>query len=932
MKAVYTKTTCAWHIRFVMMLALILFLTGVAGAQPRRGPGAGRDRPPEPALTPEIAIADGETTPVALNLRNANIDAVIKFISDNTGKPVLKDKKVSAALTISSPSKMQPYEALDLIYDALRLEGFAVIETDEVIQIVPAEDTAKYPIETFTGDLPDEVLRQKGRLIRKAIPLRNVRATKMKEYLDPLMGPYANVAADERTNKLIILDSVRNIERYEDLLAEWDIIGFDDMEVHVVRLEYADATVLQQILNETVVKAATGGRRQGEQTQDTGFVTAVADTRTNSVVIAAPRERIDSILDFVKRLDVPKPKEVDVHVVPIKYADAESIASAVTPLFRRRASQAEEDQVEIRATGRDNSLLIMASQDNYETIMKVIRTIDTEEAQKRETRKFELKYLDATDTAEELRNLYGEMQQSNRAWWMASSNDQEEVNIVPISRTNSIIVIAAPQEFKLIESLIEEIDHPVDVEEALPKIYRIKYAQATDIVKTLNQIFEQEDSGSSDPWAWWRDDSSKTESLIGRLTGQIRFSVDANTNSIIAVTNNRANYDVVDRLVEQLDTSIPELANTMIVTLQHADATKLSNSLNSLFGRPARPQGRQGGQGENRETEEETVSEPFTFWWGDDQRQADELPISNLIEQVRFVPDARTNTILVTTAAQNFDVIRSLVEDLDREEPQVLIRVRVLEVNRDRSDRVGLRWSPDGSIYTTEDLDNALMAGGGYEWSDTFSNGRGVISSSAEVDLLLQLLMRNLDAEIIISPLLYVSNNETGDIFVGENIPRLENSQFTAEGTRNDSFKYEDIGISMDITPKISATGQVVLKVNLTTSQTTGETRFGSDIVQKREYNTKLAVEDGETMVLGGIRLDTDQTILRRIPILGHLPLVGVLFRNTEITKSTTDLYAFITPEVITTTIEARKAKEEVERTIDESREKVRDKFPFIFE
>lgn len=896
-------------------------------------------------LETEVEDHDSLTTPpIDFKLKNADIDSIVDFVGKYTNKPVMKDKKVSAKLTISAPEKILPYQALDLIYDALRLEGFVVIENEDLIQIVSAEDTSKFEIQTFTDPLPEEVARQKGRLIRKIIPLQNVLAENMKAQIEPLLGKHASVSADQRTNKLIVTDTIRNIDRYESILAQLDVVGFDNMEVRIVTLEYADATVLADILDETVVKAGGDGRpqRPGE-TPEQGFVSVIPDVRTNSLVIASPMERMESIVDFIRRLDVPKPTEVGVHVVQIQYADAQAISRAVSDLFQRRSTgKSLADTIEVRATGRDNALLILASDENYDLIMEVIQALDTEDAQKRETRKFELEHLDADDTAEELKSLYNETQQSNRFFFYSSRfSNEPQVNFVPITRANAILVIAPPTEFKLIESLIDEIDQPINTEEVLPRFYQLKNARARDVTDVLNDVFALEDSGSSnDYWNWWRDDTEE-ESIVGRLTGKIKFSFDENTNSVIAISNNASNYEIVDRMIQELDRSIPELANTLVVQLQYADAKKLADTLNTLFGKPVAPEGSE---------DEEAQQERFTYWWGaDEDREEDDVPISKLIDQVRFVPDMRTNSILVITAAQNFDIVEGLIRDLDKEEPQVLIQVRIVEVRRDKDQRTGLRWTPDATAYSPEDLDNAVRVMQGLDLLDTFGGeiggitdvnstslqgrtlsttldaSRGILSTSVNIDLLLQLLIKNLDSEIVISPSLYVSNNEPGRIFVGENIPRLKNSQLTAEGTRNDSFENEDIGIDMKITPNISSNGLVVLTVELSTAQTTGQTRFGSDILQKREYNTKVAVQGGETMVLGGIRLTNKLDQVRKFPILGSIPLIGYLFRNTVKVDTSTDLYAFITPEIIASRQEGNKATTRIRDEIGDVQEGIRE-------
>lgn len=913
----------------IASLLAVAFLVLTAAAQEPQPPG--ETKADDSATTETV---HDPNAPIDFNLKNANIDSVIGFLTEHTGKPVMKDKKVNAQLTISAPEKIPPHQALDLVYDALRLEGIAVIETENLLRLVPEDQTKNFDIQTFTGELPPEVARQKGRIIRKIIPLQNVRVSVMKEHLDPSLPKYAAIVADERTNKLIVTDTVRNIERYEGLLAELDIVGFDNMDVRIVQLEHADATVLADILKETVVKAAPTAGKPGTPGTE-GSVVVMADVRTNSLVIAAPMERMNTVVDFVTRLDVPKPKEVSVHVVEIKFADAQQIATAVSQIFQRRTiGKSLQDTVEVRATGRDNALLVLASEENYQIIMEVINALDTEEMQKRETRRFELKHLDAEDTAAELTKLYGDVQQNNRRMFFFSSSGRDqggEVKFVPITRTNTVLVIAPPSEFKLIESLVLEIDQPVDIDEALPKFYRLKYSKAVDVEEVLNEAFSISQDSSNNYWDFWYGGEKEEKPQVGRLTGKVKFVADETTNSIIAITNNASNYEVIDRMIERIDASYPELANTMIVTLKHADAQKLSDTLNTLFGKPVRPEQKEGED-----------QDGFSFWWGQQEQRDDDRPISNLIEQVRFVPDPRTNSILVTTAAQNFEVIRGFIEDLDRNEPQVLIRVRIVEIKKSGDSRVGLRWTPDAGSYSPEDLDNSIRVMQSLDFIDTFGGrqggditvssttptgrtlgttvdaSRGVLGTSINMDLLIQMLLKNLDSEIVISPAIYVSNNEKGRIFVGENIPRLKESQLTAQGTRNDSFENQDIGIDMTVTPNINLDGTVVLNVQLSTTQTTGETRFGSDILQKREYTTKVAVQDGETMVLGGIRLTTQQETVRKYPILGDIPLLGRLFRNTVKIDDKTDLYAFITPEVVSALDEARAVRERIQDRLGE--------------
>jgi len=315
---------------------------------------------------------------------------------------------------------------------------------------------------------------------------------------------------------------------------------------------------------------------------------------------------------------------------------------------------------------------------------------------------------------------------------------------------------------------------------------------------------------------------------------------------------------------------------------------------------------------------------------------------------VRFVSDERTNSLLVTSASHHFPVIEKLIADLDKEEPQVLIRVRILEVARGKTKKLGLRWTADEGLFTQEDKDAAIGALSNLDlldvfggWAakersitDTFSGSggsltrtdssvkytdtrRGIIGANVNLSLLLQMLIKNLDTNIIIQPDLYVSNNQTGKIFVGENLPRLVSIEDIGnEGKQREKYENEDIGVTMEVMPKISKNGVVVMNVSLMTSQRTGEQAGPSDVLQKREYQTEVAIKGGETMVLGGIRLSNKQKIVRKFPVLGYIPILGYLFQNHDTSDKVTDLYAFITPTVITNDEEARELTERIRGSV----------------
>ena len=923
--------------------------------------------------------------PMNFNLKGANVDQILQFISDTTGKPVVKRKDVNVEINITTSKPVTKQETLDLIYDALRMEGFAVIETDEKVQIIPAAEMRDQDLLTITDEISTTVLTQRARLIRRVFSLQQTEASNLRDYLAPLLSKYASITADERSNKLTLVDTVRNCERYGAVIKELDLVGNKQLELRTIPLKYADATEMANVLAK-FSEAGTGGKVQGGQPSASqpqqqppsmsgspnemrmrammgmqggggnspnqggpspapgapappaAGCAILPDVRTNSILIATSKEKMIAMIDLVAKLDVEKPKEVSIHTVTLKYADVERVSEAIQQLFQKIKGQSFRDMVEVIPTERGNSLVVLASAANFKSIQELVTELDTQDARKRETRTYPMKFVDASETAEELQQLYGNLEQNSRRsyyydYYSGNNNDsdKDKVSFVPVVRSNSIMVIAPPTEFPVIEPLIKQLDQQVEKDQVLPKIYYIKYANAKDVEKVLGKVFGTgEDSNRDDNNYWyWRNDDNKDKS-VGRLLGKISFSCDENTNSIIATTNNKSNYEVVDEMISRLDKSMPEMANTMIYPLENAQATSLSATLNILFGKPVQQQGGQNGPS-------------YYDYWGGQNNKKDERPISNLIGQVRFADDPRTNSLIVTTASPNFAVLRGLIKDLDQPEPQVLVKVRVVEAGSDKSRKVGLRWTPDPTLYRQEDMDNAIQVLGGLDMIDTFgskegkgvtqiSNGvltgrdtqqtldssRGIIASSVNIDLLLQLLVKNTGAHMTNAPLAYISNNRSGRIFGGQNIPRLSNSQTTPEGTVNRSFLNEDIGVDLTITPHINKNGIVVMSTDLVTAQVTGESRFGSDVLDKRIYNTEVAVESKQTVVLGGIQLTKKQDIVRRMPLLGYIPFLGVIFQNRDTVDTVNNLYVFITPTVI-------KSKEDAQHEVDKAEEQLKE-------
>jgi len=300
-------------------------------------------------------------------------------------------------------------------------------------------------------------------------------------------------------------------------------------------------------------------------------------------------------------------------------------------------------------------------------------------------------------------------------------------------------------------------------------------------------------------------------------------------------------------------------------------------------------------------------------------------PVSDLVGRVRVVPDQRSNALLISANVHFFPQVLKLIEELDAVTAQVLIEARIVEVSSDFLDKLGVRWSPDGSkVFTADDFDNSFLLHGKGDYAKGFggpaaalANGlhSGLISSTINLDFLIQFLRRTTDATVLAEPQINIADNEVGRLFVGQQVPFIDRSLSTDVGGLNQSFSYKNVGVILEVTPHINATGDVALRVRTESSAIVpGQTLFGGAILDTRNFKTDLTAKDGETLVLGGIIQKQVSDTLRKTPILGSIPGLKWAFNKKDKSSREVELMVFLRPKVVRSTADAKALLEEVDR------------------
>lgn len=293
--------------------------------------------------------------------------------------------------------------------------------------------------------------------------------------------------------------------------------------------------------------------------------------------------------------------------------------------------------------------------------------------------------------------------------------------------------------------------------------------------------------------------------------------------------------------------------------------------------------------------------------------------VSMLSERGSLTIDERTNSLLIRDLKSNIDVIREIIDTLDIPVKQVQIEARIVSVNEGNLDELGVRWgftSTNGNNTVGGSIESNLFQAGMLEGDtlpvDDFLNvNLAATSTSASsiafqvaklgsdmlLDLELSALQRESKAEVISSPRLITTNKKPAYIEQGTEIPYLESSSSGAT-----SVTFKKAVLSLKVTPQITPDNRLVLDLSVTQDRPGDVVKTGTGeavAINTQRIGTQVLVDNGETVVLGGIFQHSVTDTVDKVPLLGDLPLLGALFRRSYQQMGKSELLIFVTPKVV---------------------------------
>jgi type IV pilus assembly protein PilQ len=305
----------------------------------------------------------------------------------------------------------------------------------------------------------------------------------------------------------------------------------------------------------------------------------------------------------------------------------------------------------------------------------------------------------------------------------------------------------------------------------------------------------------------------------------------------------------------------------------------------------------------------------------------DSLALESLLSsRGSAVADIRTNTLIINDTANNIDKVRKMIDLLDISVKQVMVEARIVRATTDFTKEMGVKW---GILSQGITKNNDLLVGGSeqtlWDLRDPDDEGKytidrtngnnlnvdlGVTTAGASkiafglislsdfmLDLELSALQSDGYGEVISTPKVMTADKQKAKVASGQQIPYQTTS--TAGGTATATTAFKDALLSLDVTPSITPEGKVQMQLNITSDARGGVAPNGEIILNKNEINTNVLVDNGETVVLGGIFEQENSTKQTKVPFLGDIPYLGRLFRKDVKSDNKRELLIFVTPRIV---------------------------------
>ncbi|MGH8022079.1 MAG: secretin N-terminal domain-containing protein [Limisphaerales bacterium] len=352
---------------------------------------------PSAFAPPAESVTGFNPDQLRLNFDNVPLDMVLNYLSDAAGFIIVMDTQVHGNVSVISSHPMTRDEAVDLLNSVLNQNGYAAVRNGRTLTIMDKSAAKNSDIPVQIGNNPADIPIN-DEIVTQIIPVRYVDATQLVSDLSSFVSPSATIVANQAGNSIVITDTQENIHHLVQIIAAIDQSAAGETEIQVFPLKYANpndvATELGEIFpsgNPTgpgnspirfggrggffgrMMAAAAGANQGNSRAQKQSQVTAVADDRTQSVIVMASKDLMVEIAGMMQSLDTPSPRDQRVYAYHLKNADPQEVAQVLQGMFQSNSSRGAQNSSQQPET----SALMNRESQNAQTVSTTASTISS---------------------------------------------------------------------------------------------------------------------------------------------------------------------------------------------------------------------------------------------------------------------------------------------------------------------------------------------------------------------------------------------------------------------------------------------------------------------------------------------------------------------------------------------------------------------------
>lgn len=885
------------------------------------------------------------------------IKQLIELVGKQLGLNYMYDEaKVKGEVMLKiHDGKIKVKDTYALLESALRFKGFIMTRRGNLVTIVPS---AEVNMSDPKIRMPDEPIEQGDIIVNGVFPLKYVNINNAQTILRALSLGTTFIPVVE-TNTLIVTDYSYRMAKIEELLKFLDVEGKTKIFAHR-QLDYMQAAVLiprlqtlaSQLENLTItvgspaatpthgtppgVDPRTGRPMPGSQMQQMPQMTPAAaaaspaqtvyldaDERTNRILMVGTEEQLKTVNELIDTLDVRQHFLRFVKEYEIKNVDASEVINVLNelglatvsmtstnaasqtsrqstpqmprpgqPAVRPGTPQAQPaaaaqasttvDQPSISIRPNTNSLLVNATIEQHEDIELVIKHIDVEQKDQRTIEEYEIQNVDAKEVVQTLGDL--------------SIISKDSVSNITTSKSS------------MYDSQMSS-----------------RSGRSGRYGNQQQSPFPQQGipggEGGVEPSAMVSLPMAEGGTVRELITTEPQISILETTNSLLIYATPRQHASVA-LVISHVDRELNETTAPYVVyPLENQEPEELADTLTSLI----------EGTVKQVRTTSATGQQPGMGQSPMDNRIRTETTESNLPkkdeERITIIPDVKSYSLIVYANKKNQQWIASLIKQLDQYRPQVLLDCTLVEITKDDqftmdldviSKKYGLT-TPFKQLTNPITGTTAVTNTGGTALEGTFSSAAETPFSAFYGDNNIQVLLEMMDQKkygrVLARPSILVKDNEEGVIksetitYVAELTSNVVNNGDNAPTTtENVNFKDYTAGITLTITPHISSEKIMQLEIELDrtdfldgpTTTKIGLTEYPKPLnTTSSNVKTWSIVPSGATIILGGIETVDQNKTNTKVPLLGDIPLVGLLFRGVDQNDTQSKLYIFVKANIV---------------------------------